>query len=152
MEVVSGVDNLRPEHGRLFVVVGVFDGLHTGHAYLLEHLRKEAGKRDARPSVITFDHHPDEILTAAHDRALARHFLLGDQHRLVGVAEQCRAARDRAPPVAPDVEHGGTGETDLGAVGVGPYRQQWDPVARHSAGKAIVRHRIGRLAALIRVA
>jgi riboflavin kinase/FMN adenylyltransferase len=65
MEVVSGVDNLRPEHGRLFVVVGVFDGLHTGHAYLLEHLGQEAGKRDARPGVITFDHHPDEILVGA---------------------------------------------------------------------------------------
>jgi len=65
MEVVSGVDNLRPEHGRLFVVVGVFDGLHTGHAYLLEHLGQEAGMRHARPGVITFDHHPDEILVGA---------------------------------------------------------------------------------------
>jgi riboflavin kinase/FMN adenylyltransferase len=65
MEVVSGVDNLRPEQGRLFVVVGVFDGLHTGHAYLLEHLVREAARRDGRPAVITFDHHPDEILVGA---------------------------------------------------------------------------------------
>ncbi|HYN69999.1 MAG TPA: FAD synthetase family protein, partial [Candidatus Eisenbacteria bacterium] len=63
MHVVEGIDRLASSHGRLFVVVGVFDGLHRGHAYLLEHLRAEAGRREARPAVITFDHHPDEILT-----------------------------------------------------------------------------------------
>lgn len=62
MEVVTGVEGLRPEHGPIFAVVGVFDGLHRGHAYLLEHLVREAGVRAARPAVITFDHHPDEVL------------------------------------------------------------------------------------------
>jgi riboflavin kinase/FMN adenylyltransferase len=62
---VHGIDHLAPSDGRLFVVVGVFDGLHLGHAYLLEHLRAEAQRRGARPAVITFDHHPDEILTGA---------------------------------------------------------------------------------------
>jgi riboflavin kinase/FMN adenylyltransferase len=65
LEVVSGVTSLRPEHGRLFVVIGVFDGLHRGHTYLLRQLRSEAGKRHARAAVITFDHHPDEILVGA---------------------------------------------------------------------------------------
>jgi riboflavin kinase/FMN adenylyltransferase len=63
MTVVAGVDALRPEHGPLVAVVGVFDGLHRGHAYLLEHLVAEAKARDGRPTVITFDHHPDEVLT-----------------------------------------------------------------------------------------
>jgi phosphopantetheine adenylyltransferase len=62
MTVVPGVDALTSAHGRLFVVVGVFDGLHRGHAYLLEHLVREARARDARPAVITFDHHPDEVI------------------------------------------------------------------------------------------
>ena len=62
MEVVPGIGALHPSHGRLFVVVGVFDGLHRGHAYLLEELRRAAAAREARPTVITFDHHPDEIL------------------------------------------------------------------------------------------
>ena len=62
MHVVEGVDGLRPDLGPIFVVVGVFDGMHRGHAYLLEHLVAEARARDARPTVITFDHHPDEIL------------------------------------------------------------------------------------------
>jgi riboflavin kinase/FMN adenylyltransferase len=63
MDVVSGVVGLRPEHGPIFAVVGVFDGLHRGHAHLLEHLVSEAHARHARPTVITFDHHPDEVLT-----------------------------------------------------------------------------------------
>ncbi len=63
MDVVSGVDGLRPEHGPIFAVVGVFDGLHRGHAYLLERLVEEASARSARPTVITFDAHPDEVLT-----------------------------------------------------------------------------------------
>lgn len=63
MRVVHGVDDLAVEHGPVFVVVGVFDGLHLGHLYLLDHLVSEAGARGARPTVITFDHHPDEILT-----------------------------------------------------------------------------------------
>jgi len=65
MAVVAGIDALQPEHGRLFVVVGVFDGLHLGHLYLLGRLREEAARREARPAVVTFDHHPDEILTGA---------------------------------------------------------------------------------------
>jgi len=63
MEIVSGVEALRPELGPAFVVVGVFDGLHLGHLYLLRHLVAEAAARGARPTVITFDHHPDEVLT-----------------------------------------------------------------------------------------
>lgn len=63
MEVVSGIEALRPELGPAFVVVGVFDGLHLGHLYLLRHLVAGAAVRAARPTVITFDHHPDEVLT-----------------------------------------------------------------------------------------
>ncbi|MEO5966542.1 MAG: bifunctional riboflavin kinase/FAD synthetase, partial [Candidatus Limnocylindrales bacterium] len=63
METARGLDDLAPSERPVFVVVGVFDGLHLGHAYLLEHLVREATARDARPMVITFDHHPDEVLT-----------------------------------------------------------------------------------------
>src|SRR6187401_694952 len=62
MDVVEGIDALRAPLGPAFVVVGVFDGLHRGHAYLLDHLVAEASARGARPTVITFDHHPDEVL------------------------------------------------------------------------------------------
>jgi riboflavin kinase/FMN adenylyltransferase len=65
MHLVEGIDDLRPSLGPIFVVIGVFDGLHRGHAYLLEHLVAESAARDARPTVITFDHHPDEVLIGA---------------------------------------------------------------------------------------
>ncbi len=63
MQVVAGVDALTRDLGPAFVVVGVFDGLHLGHLYLLHRLVEEAGTRGALATVITFDHHPDEILT-----------------------------------------------------------------------------------------
>jgi riboflavin kinase/FMN adenylyltransferase len=65
MKVVHGIDSLAPSIGRAFVVVGVFDGLHLGHLYLLDELLHTATEHDAKPVVITFDHHPDEILTGA---------------------------------------------------------------------------------------
>jgi riboflavin kinase/FMN adenylyltransferase len=65
MKVARGLDGLAPSDAPLFVVIGVFDGLHLGHAYLLEHLVREAAVRNARPAVITFDHHPDEVLTGS---------------------------------------------------------------------------------------
>ena len=36
--------------------------MHLGHAYLLEHLVSEAAARASRPTVITFDAHPDQVL------------------------------------------------------------------------------------------
>jgi riboflavin kinase/FMN adenylyltransferase len=65
MKVVEGIDALDPSLGRLFVVVGVFDGLHRGHAYLLGRLGAAASAWSAAPTVITFDHHPDEVIIGA---------------------------------------------------------------------------------------
>ena len=77
MDVVAGVDAMTRDNGRLFVVIGVFDGLHRGHLYLLRHLRREAARRNARPAVITFDHHPDEVI-----RGSAPPLLLHPEERL----------------------------------------------------------------------
>lgn len=65
MVVVPGIDAIPQGLGRAFIVVGVFDGLHRGHLYLLDRLEREAALRSAAATVITFDHHPDEILTGA---------------------------------------------------------------------------------------
>jgi riboflavin kinase/FMN adenylyltransferase len=82
MDVVTGVDALRPAHGPIFAVIGVFDGLHRGHVYLLDHLVREAVARGARPGVITFDHHPDEVLTGS-----APPLLLDPEERLTRLAD-----------------------------------------------------------------
>ncbi len=65
MHVARGLDGLPRSSSPVFLCVGVFDGLHLGHAYLLGHLVDEARGRGARPVVITFDHHPDEVLTGS---------------------------------------------------------------------------------------
>jgi riboflavin kinase / FMN adenylyltransferase len=62
LRVVPGVEALQPTDGPLFTVIGVFDGLHRGHAYLLDRLVVSARERSARPAVITFDSHPDEVI------------------------------------------------------------------------------------------
>jgi riboflavin kinase/FMN adenylyltransferase len=82
MDVVHGTLALDGSLGRLYVVVGVFDGLHRGHLYLLENLVAEARRHGARPAVITFDHHPDEILVGA-----APPLLLDPEERLERLAE-----------------------------------------------------------------
>ena len=59
---IAGVDALQTDDGPIFAVIGVFDGLHLGHRYLLRHLVYEAERRRARAAVITFDAHPDEVI------------------------------------------------------------------------------------------
>jgi riboflavin kinase/FMN adenylyltransferase len=83
VDVVGGVSELRLEHGPLFAVIGVFDGLHLGHQYLLRHLVAEARSRAARSAVITFDSHPDEILVGAAPPLLLDQ---GERVRLLGEA------------------------------------------------------------------
>lgn len=44
------------------VTVGTFDGVHAGHRVLIDTVRKEAAKRNARSVIVTFDPHPREII------------------------------------------------------------------------------------------
>jgi riboflavin kinase / FMN adenylyltransferase len=62
IRVVDGVERLVRDHERLLFAIGVFDGLHRGHRYLLARLREAAAERDARPAVITFDAHPESVI------------------------------------------------------------------------------------------
>lgn len=63
MDVLAGLGALPRLPRPALVAVGVFDGLHRGHAYLLRALVREAARRGAAPVVLTFDHHPDALLT-----------------------------------------------------------------------------------------
>jgi riboflavin kinase/FMN adenylyltransferase len=82
-EVVASVTGLQARHGRLAVAVGVFDGLHLGHAHLLRALVDHAATWRARPAVVTFDAHPDAVL-----RGEAPPLLLdpSERERLLGEA------------------------------------------------------------------
>ena len=78
MVVVPGIGALKRELGRLYLAVGVFDGLHRGHLYLLRELRRAAERAGARPAVITFDAHPEELI-----EGLAPPLLCDPDERLV---------------------------------------------------------------------
>jgi len=78
MAVVPGVTALTRDLGRLYVAVGVFDGLHRGHLYLLRELGRAARRAGARPAVITFDAHPEELI-----EGLAPPLLCDPDERLV---------------------------------------------------------------------
>ncbi|WP_433286462.1 adenylyltransferase/cytidyltransferase family protein [Pseudonocardia sp. CA-142604] len=62
-----GTDQIPSQWGRSVVVLGVFDGLHRGHARLLDHAA-EVGRRRRRPVVLTtFDPHPATVAGPPRD-------------------------------------------------------------------------------------
>ena len=61
MRILEGIDAL-PADERLCATVGVFDGLHRGHAQVLRVLGEVAARLDAVPTVITFDPHPEAVI------------------------------------------------------------------------------------------
>jgi len=65
VRTVIGRAQLGKADGPLLISIGVFDGLHLGHVWLLEHLVREARLRSVRPAVITFDAHPDAVLVGS---------------------------------------------------------------------------------------
>lgn len=44
------------------LAIGVFDGVHTGHAALLEKAKQRAAEIGGKPSVLSFDVHPDKLV------------------------------------------------------------------------------------------
>ncbi|MBR6830301.1 MAG: riboflavin biosynthesis protein RibF [Paludibacteraceae bacterium] len=62
---------------RRIATIGFFDGVHKGHQFLFEHLRKEADQRGLTPLIVTFRQHPrvllqsdyvPQLLTTAEER------------------------------------------------------------------------------------
>lgn len=51
---------------RCIATIGVFDGIHLGHRFILEKLKKEACRRGLPSLVITFDVPPETVLEKSH--------------------------------------------------------------------------------------
>lgn len=76
MKLITKSDNSR----RRIAAVGMYDGVHAGHRFLIEYLKLEASNRALTPSVITFSRHPltvvrpmerPGLLTTLEDRVRA---------------------------------------------------------------------------------
>ena len=52
-----------PVQGPLALTVGNFDGLHKGHQYLLDRLKKESESRSLESVVLSFHPHPNQVIT-----------------------------------------------------------------------------------------
>jgi riboflavin kinase/FMN adenylyltransferase len=67
MEILWGADARPAEPQPTVVTVGMFDGVHRGHAALFKRVHEDARALGARAAVVTFDPHPLQVL--APDKA-----------------------------------------------------------------------------------
>lgn len=61
MQLIRGLQNIRPEHQRCVATIGNFDGVHAGHRTILEALKQQAFEVGAGVCVITFEPQPREF-------------------------------------------------------------------------------------------
>lgn len=59
---LSDLSQVPPDLGPMVVTLGNFDGVHRGHAAVLERVVAEAAARNAKSCAITFEPHPLEVL------------------------------------------------------------------------------------------
>ena len=60
MKVHYGVENI--EIKCPVVTIGSFDGVHLGHACVIQHLKEKAASIDGESVIISFEPHPREVL------------------------------------------------------------------------------------------
>ena len=58
------------QHAPLVATIGFFDGVHTGHRFLIDQVKEEAAKRGLPSAVITFPVHPRKVLHKDYQPAL----------------------------------------------------------------------------------
>jgi len=61
MEIEQELANIAPQ-GETLLTIGVFDGVHAGHRYLLEKLQRKAAEKNLLSGVVTFNPHPQSVL------------------------------------------------------------------------------------------
>ena len=64
-KILHNTDRL--PQGAVVATIGMFDGVHQGHATLIDELRRQAAARGLKSAVITFAHHPQHVLRPGGD-------------------------------------------------------------------------------------
>lgn len=60
MKIIGSDTQLEP--GTTIATIGMFDGVHLGHATLLDFLKEQARQRGLKSAVVTFAQHPQAVL------------------------------------------------------------------------------------------
>jgi riboflavin kinase/FMN adenylyltransferase len=61
MKIEQELAGITPQ-GKTLLTIGVFDGVHAGHRYLLEKLQQRAVEKNLLSGVVTFNPHPQSVL------------------------------------------------------------------------------------------
>jgi len=61
MEIEQELSGINPQ-GETLLSIGVFDGVHAGHRYLLGKLKQRAAQKNLLSVVVTFNPHPQSVL------------------------------------------------------------------------------------------
>ena len=61
MEIEQELASIAPQ-GETLLTIGVFDGVHAGHRYLLAKLQQRAAEKNLLSGVVTFNPHPQSVL------------------------------------------------------------------------------------------
>src|SRR6185437_6548925 len=62
MRIFRSLSALPPDFGPCALTIGNFDGMHIGHCEIVRRIRALAAARGWKPSVLTFDPHPTQIV------------------------------------------------------------------------------------------
>lgn len=63
VEHLNGTTRRRRNKSRgMAVTIGVYDGVHRGHLWVLQHLKQQAERRGLGKTLVTFDPHPVSVL------------------------------------------------------------------------------------------
>ena len=62
MKIIRDIDNIPEDLTGSIVTIGNFDGVHLGHREIFRNIVKEAGEKNRKSVVITFDPHPQKII------------------------------------------------------------------------------------------
>src|SRR5215216_7911019 len=62
MQIAHYPDDPPPRWNNPVLALGNFDGLHRGHAKIIDRVRRRAGERGGTPSAMTFDPHPPRVV------------------------------------------------------------------------------------------
>ncbi len=84
MEIIRSLSDIRHDPNNV-ITVGTFDGVHRGHRFIIQELKRFADLWNGKPTVVTFDPHPQIVLAGKNRPPI--HILTTTEQKLALLAE-----------------------------------------------------------------